>query len=563
MAGIVRSGPREAGSGRPSVPLGVGGVAVALVAALIVVLSTYNSCRLEVPTGSQAILVRKTGLEMPPGAAIAPAPKGGVLYKGVQPGVLTEGRYFYNPFFWSWEIREQADVPAGKIGIRIALSGEDMPVGQILADPGQKGIQRDVLKPGRYAYNWYAEEIEIRDSVTVPAGFQGVVTLLAGRMPKDPNVTLVGPGERGVQKQTLAPGTYLLNPYDTRVSLIDCRSKRFNLGDEGDMDFLSADGFPVRLDGAIEFRVMPEKAAEVFVLYNEDKNGDVIDEEIISKIITPESRSICRISGSRLTGGQFIQGNDRELFQQNLDKSLKANCKKQGIDILAVAVTSIQPPDAIASPVRDREVAKKQTDQYEQERLQQESEAQLRVQELLADQRKAIVEAEREVVEKTTHAEQEQSVAKTEVDRELAVAKINREAVKSRAAKLEAEAKAAADVIRAKNRAELSGLEARVRAFQGDGSSFAENLLIGKIAPAYRTILTNSDGPLMDLFGRFAKHGTGATPAFPRNGGTAGAPAADPDKTRTEIGRTTPARDASSKPVGSEAATAATETKDQ
>ena len=74
------------------------------------------------------------------------------------------------------------------------------------------------------------------------------------------------------------------------------------------MDFLSSDGFPITLDGAVEFRVMPEKVAEVFVKYNEDDNGDEIDEEIIAKIITPESRSLCRIGGSKLTGGQFISG---------------------------------------------------------------------------------------------------------------------------------------------------------------------------------------------------------------------------------------------------------------
>ena len=57
------------------------------------------------------------------------------------------------------------------------------------------------------------------------------------------------------------------------------------------MDFLSSDGFPVTLDGAVEFRVFPDRAAEVFVKYNEDDNGDAIDGEIIAKVITPESRS--------------------------------------------------------------------------------------------------------------------------------------------------------------------------------------------------------------------------------------------------------------------------------
>jgi regulator of protease activity HflC (stomatin/prohibitin superfamily) len=490
-----------------------------LAGALVVVtFATYRSCRIDVPTGYQAVLIRRVGLDLTPDQEIAPAPKDGRYYKGVQPGVLTEGRYFYNPYYWDWEIAEQKEIPAGKIGVRIALVGDELPRGEILARPGQKGIlDADPLKPGRYPYNWYAEEILEYDPVTVPPGFQGVVTLLAGEPPKDPNVTLVAKGERGVQVETLAPGTYFLNPFAVRVSLVDCRSKRFNLRHEGEMDFLSADGFPVSLDGAIEFRVMPDRVAEVFVLYNEDSNGDVIDEEIIAKIITPESRSICRLGGSRLTGGQFISGTDRELFQQNFDRTLKANCAKQGVDILAVAVTSIRPPEAIAGPVRDREVAKQQLEQYEQERLQKESEAQLKVQELQAEQKKSLVEADQSVIEQTTKAKQEQAVAKTLAEQKLAVARVGLEAVKAKAAAIEASARANAEVIRAKNKAELAGLALRVEAFGGDGSAVAQNLLIGKLAPAFRTILSNSEGPLMELFGQFSRpgptpSGSGKTP---------------------------------------------------
>ncbi len=66
-------------------------------------------------------------------------------------------------------------------------------------------------------------------------------------------------------------------------------------------------------------------------------------------------------------------------------------------------------------------------------------------------------------------------------------------------------AEAEADVIRYNNQAELAGLATRVQAFDGDGAALAQNLLIGKLAPAFRTILANSDGPLMELFGQFAR----------------------------------------------------------
>lgn len=524
--------PRPRGLARILAFFGLGCVLLGVISVV------YDACKIEVGTGEQVVLIRRAGLDLEPNMELAPPKKDGKwYYKGVQTegpngGVLLEGRYFYNPWYWSWEVSPQFVVPSDKIGIRVALSGDDLPEGQVLAEPGQKGILREVLKPGRYPYNPYAQSIELHDLVTVPAGFRGVVTRLAGTLPKDPNLFLVGENERGVQVQTLEPGTYPLNPYETHVSLVDCRSKRFNLAQDAEMDFLSADGFPITLDGVVEFHVLPEKVAEVFVKYNDDQNGDAIDDEIIAKIITPESRSLCRIGGSKLSGGQFISGEEREKFQRDLVRSLTENCKKQGIEILAVAITSIKPPEEIAEPVRLREVAKQQLAQYQQEKVQQLSEAQLRVQQVLAEQKKKLVEAEQGVVEKTTRAEQDQEVAVTLAEQRLKVAETKLAAAEDQALAVTAKAQAEADVIRFKNKAEVAGLSARVAAFDGDGGSLARNILIGKLAPSFQTILSNSEGPLMDLFSQFTRAPEGTprltAPVATRTESTAPAPTAAP-----------------------------------
>lgn len=517
MPAIANDYLRDDGYGRRRLKLGPL-IGVTVVAAGLGVIALYNICKIEVGTGQQAVLIRRSGLDLKPDMELAPLPEGGLFYKGVQTGgpnngVLTEGRYFYNPYYWDWEFSPQFLVPTGKMGVRVSLSGDDLPLGHVIAEVGEKGILKEVLRPGRYPYNPYAEKIQLYDPVMIPAGFRGVVTLLAGVEPTDPNVVLVKDGQRGVQKTTLDPGTYYLNPFVTRVSLVNCKSQRFNLSQpDVEMDFLSADGFSVVVDGAIEFRVIPDRASEVFVLYNEDDNGDDIEKEVITKIITPESRSICRIGGSKLTGGQFINGEDREQFQRNFEKSLTENCKKQGIDILSVAVTSIQPPEEIATPVRAREVAKQKLIQYNQEKLQQLSEAQLKVQVLLAGQKKAMVEAEQSVVELTTRAEQDQQVAVTLAEQKYTVSQTHLDASKNKAAAIVAKAEADAEVITFNNKASLSGLAARVKAFDGDGSAMAQNMLISKLAPSFRTIMSNSDGPLMDLFGQFVKPGTNLNP---------------------------------------------------
>src|SRR5438067_230127 len=105
-------------------PPGVMPLAGLAAVALGAVVVLYDVCKVEVGTGYQAVLIRRAGLDLEPDMELAPAPKGGRYYKGVQTagpnlGVLTEGRYFYNPLYWSWKIGPQFIVPNDKIGIRI------------------------------------------------------------------------------------------------------------------------------------------------------------------------------------------------------------------------------------------------------------------------------------------------------------------------------------------------------------------------------------------------------------------------------------------------------------
>jgi hypothetical protein len=71
-----------------------------------------------------------------------------------------------------------------------------------------------------------------------------------------------------------------------------------------------------------------------------------------------------------------------------------------------------------------------------------------------------------------------------------------------------------------------------VTAFGGDGGALARNVMIGKVAPAFQSILTNSDGPLMDLFSQFATDVSvpvpAASPASPLPGPLAEDESADP-----------------------------------
>jgi regulator of protease activity HflC (stomatin/prohibitin superfamily) len=362
-----------------------------------------------------------------------------------------------------------------------------------------------VLRPGRYQINPYLFDVSQAKPVTVPAGFVGIQTNLAGPLARDPNRFLVSKGFRGVEAEPLQPGTYYVNPYEMRINLVDCRSQRFNLAAKNeDMGFPSKDGFWVSLDGIIEFRIKPEKAAEVYVVYNERKNGDDIDEEIIEKVIRPSALSFCRLNGSNESGRQFIGGETRTQFQEEFQKAMKASCDPLGVEIIQALITKIKPPQKIAKPVREREIAKQQELQFRQQILQQESQQKLAIETAMVKQKETLVVADQQVVKLTTQAKREMDVAITKSNQDLKVAQFKLEAAKDEAAAIVSRGKAAAEVVHFQNEAEAAGWKQSVSAFGGEGAAFARYTLYKKMSAAYREIMVNTkDSPIMQIFQSF------------------------------------------------------------
>ena len=495
--------------------LGFVAIIVAIPIVMVALYVVYSQFRIDVPAKCIAVLTKITGKDIDNDEEIAPDAK----HKGVQPAVLTEGRYFYNPYDWDWEIFPMVEIPEGKMGVRVRLSGDSLPYGDFVAtEENQKGIVKDVLRPGRYPLNAivkdsagqiitprkksnHVEVVELHDPISISAGYKGIVTNLAGPMPENPNVLLVPAGMRGAQNETLEPGTYYLNPYMYEVTPVDCRSQRFNLAESDDMGFPSKDGFWVSLDGIIEFRIKADRAAEIYVLYNEPIGGKQrIDQEIIKKIIMPNARSFCRLRGSNNSGRDFIGGDTRSKFQEEFQKAMKNSCDSHGVEIVQALITRINPPQAIAGPVRNREVAHQKLKQFQEQTLQQGQEAKLAIETTLIDQKRALIEAESIVIQKITKAKELQQVAVTKAEELYEVAKRDLVAATDKAAAIMFKKQAEAGIADFENAAESAGWKRSVDSM-GSGDEFAKFVLYQKLAPSYKSIMTNTaNSPLMDIF---------------------------------------------------------------
>lgn len=495
--------PLSPSSARPAL-LGL----LILGALLFLPIFIWFFCRIEPGPGQIAVLIKKTGDDLPSGQILATEPG----QKGIQLDVLPEGRYFRNPIFWDWHISRITDIPAGKLGVQVRLFGRELPPGAIIANEGEKGILADVLRPGKYRVNPYAYMVELYDAISIKPGAVGVETSLIGAdvlnstlSPEQRNTLLVDPEKKGVVERVLDPGTYYLNPYLVNIVEVNLQSQRFEMSGDDAISFLTMDGFNVNVEGTIEFGINREKAAELT-----HRVGDLDD--ILKKVVLPRARGFSRIEGSKHPAIDFIVGETRQQFQNSLDQHLREKCADWGVGIKSVLIRNIQPPDEIASVIRDREVAVQNSLKFDQQIEQARSRAELVKQEMLAQQNKEKVEADTVRIRAVILAQQDQAVRLTAAQQELEVARLENEAAAFQAQAIVSKAKADGDVIRLNNEATAKVFENQIRTF-GTGMLFARYNFYQKIAPRISSILSSDDkNGLGAAFLPFLPDGKGVTP---------------------------------------------------
>lgn len=484
------------------------GVLALIFLLLFVPLFIWFGCRIEPGSGEIAVLTRKTGKDLPSGQIVA-LEEG---QKGIQIPVLPEGRYFRNPYTYGWEIKKITDIPAGKLGVRTRLYGRNLEHGKIIADEGSKGILADVLRPGKYRINPYAEYVELFDAISIRPGHVGVVTSLVGNdvlsnelQSGERNSFLVDKGLKGVLPEVLDPGTYYVNPYMLNVVEVNLRSERLQTTGEDVISFLTLDGFTVTVEGAIEFSLQRDKAALLT-----HRVGDLDD--IVKKLILPRARGFSRIEGSKHPAIEFIVGETRQRFQDELEEHLRQKCVDWGVNIKSVLVSKIIVPDEIASINRDREIAVQDARKYDQQILQAKSKAELVKQEMLAQQKTEKVEADTARIKAVINAQQDQEVRVIAGNRELEVAKVDLEAAAFQTQAILLKAEGEKDAIAARNQADASVLSDQAKAF-GNGMNFARYTFYQKLGPQIKSVVSGDQpGGLGTIFTPYLPQGKGVTP---------------------------------------------------
>ncbi len=422
-------------------------------------------------------------------------------YKGVRHAVFSEGRYFPNPYSYKAIKMRATIIGQNELGVLIRKYGRPLAFPKTVAtEPDERGPVTEILRPGRYNINLLAYEVQKFPAIQIPEGHAGVVTLLSGKDPAKKNTFTVAPGEKGVQRETLPPGLEYYNPYLKQIEIVDVRSQKYDMLSDDAIHFPSNDSFRITIEGTIEWAIRTDRVAEVTVAY-----GDEAD--ILSKIILPNARSIARIQGSKLQAREFISGKTRTAFQDRLLLELRKECRRQGIDIKAALVRDIQTPVEIASLISYREQADQEIERSTNEMEEAKAEAQLVEQRELQARNREVGDARQQVVTVTKRAEQDKIVAVTQANRQLEVGKLELEAATKQADAIRARGEAEANVVLYDYQARAEPLAMAVAAF-GDGTTYAQQFFLRRIAPSITSILTNTEGPFAEIFRELQDFGT-------------------------------------------------------
>jgi hypothetical protein len=327
----------------------VGGVA--LVSAVLLFLGVWTVFFKYVPPGKHLVIVSKNGDPLDPGEVLAQEGQ-----KGIQREVKGEGWHFIMPIIYTGEVEDNTIIPPGKVGVLTALGGRPLPPGRLLADEGEQGIQRDVLPPGAYRINKYGYSVEIVDAVDIKPGFVGVVRRLlgteaAGTFAKD------GSDEKGFLTKVLQPGLYYMNTKEYEIIKVEVgifqttfHAPTKTHPKDTAITFTSKGGFDISIDCTVEWEVLPEHMPALVAEYG--SRG-----EVEKKVIDVQAHAIGRDKGIDYGVQDFLEGGKREKFQEDFTKELTRVCGEKNVTIHSAFIRRIDIPDPYLKPIRDKQIA--------------------------------------------------------------------------------------------------------------------------------------------------------------------------------------------------------------
>jgi regulator of protease activity HflC (stomatin/prohibitin superfamily) len=385
-------------------------------------------CRVYVEPGETLVVTSKFGKDNPNSDRDRVVDQG---TKGVWKDVFGEGRYFFNPVEYKTEtMPATADIGPEQIGFVESFSGGSLEAGQFLAKDGQKGILERPLTPGKWRLNPIATKITAVPAVQIAPGSVGVVTRLSGDFP--PEGQLAEPHQRGIQKNVLQPGIYYLNPKEFKVDEVWVGYSEITIED---VSFPSKDGFTIKLDVTVVWGLLPKNLPIILARFGDTKAviNKIIRPQIesISRIEGSKYGAKDFIEGS--SREQFQRSFTSQLHEETKVRHIDLMIALvRDIDVPLELRQPIQNAKIAAEEQLTKEEQRK-TQTIENELQELKSEVDKGVREVAAETTKMIAEARATGERKVATTRGEQEVAVAVIRRQVAELEAERERILGRA----------------------------------------------------------------------------------------------------------------------------------
>jgi hypothetical protein len=424
-----------------------------------------------IPAGKVGVVTSKVGQELPEGEFLAASGQ-----KGISKNVLGPGKYRLNPFGYAIDVLDAISVPVGYVGVVTSLSGEQASEGRF-ATTKQKGILSDVLQPGLYYVNpreFKVDVLEIGVNQVSLLGKGGAAVITKGQImtqnrAMDELQSKVLLEQKEKRADYLSDSRSMLQqaapPPMTARDKNEARAQQPAQGQLGAtfvlnqfVEFPSRDGFEISLDMTVELELLPENIAWIFRSY-----GDL--PAAVDKIIMPQILSISRLKGSAYGARDFIVGEGREKFQNDLTDTLAKTLAEKKIIIHNALIRHVNVPMQILDPIQQASIAQEQDLTNKEKQNTAKKMAELNTEISLIAQKREQVAQETEKIKAEIKADQQKQVAEIGAEALKKVSEIGKQTAGVHAEKITKLGKAEADMVKLVDGERANGYQLRVKAF--------------------------------------------------------------------------------------------------
>ena len=347
---------------------------------------------------------------------------------------------------------------------------------KFLAAGGRRGRQERVLVEGTYYINRLFATVEFIKKTIISVGYVGVVVSYTGRKGEDLSGTeyshgeLVENGCRGVWRDALMPGKYAFNTYAGKIELVPTTNfvLMWRAGESGssfdsnlrEITLITKDAFEPLLPLSVVVHIDYRKAPMVVQRF-----GNVA--QLVEQTLDPMVSSYFKNVSQTKTFIELIQS--RSELQENASKDMMERFLAYSLEFQEVLIGTPKPQagdtkiENIMAQLRDRQIAREQVETFAQKQIAADKERELNEAEQRAAKQKELTGSLVDIsIKENQGAASVKAAEKRRQEVELLA--------QGEKAKLEMEGSGRASAIRSVGEAEASAIKAKSEALQGDGA---------------------------------------------------------------------------------------------